>query len=154
MSPGLLGGISVLVLLAIMAFGFPIGMAMGAVGFAGYAILVMPEAAYEVLAKDIFHVFNSYTMSMVIMFVLMGFLAYRSGIGAQLYAFAHKTLGYLPGGVPWPTKWPAACSVQSAAPVPPPAPPSAVSPCPRCASSSTPTPSPLPASPPPGLWLY
>jgi len=99
MSPGLLGGISVFVLLAIMALGVPIALAMAVVGFAGYAILVTPEAAYQVLAKDIFSVFNSYTMGMLVMFVLMGYLAYHSGIGAQLYAFAHKTLGYLPGGV-------------------------------------------------------
>src|SRR5660397_234392 len=99
MSPGLFGGLSVVVLLAVMALGVPIAVAMAAVGFAGFAILVTPEAAYQVLAKDIFSVFNSYTMGMLVMFVLMGYLAYHSGIGKQLYAFAHKTLGYLPGGV-------------------------------------------------------
>src|SRR5680860_1566405 len=99
MSPGLFGGLSVVVLLAVMALGVPIAVAMAAVGFVGFAILVTPEAAYQVLAKDIFSVFNSYTMGMLVMFVLMGYLAYHSGIGKQLYAFAHKTLGYLPGGV-------------------------------------------------------
>src|SRR5660397_196216 len=154
MSPGLFGGLSVVVLLAVMALGVPIAVAMAAVGFAGFAILVTPEAAYQVLAKDIFSVFNSYTMGMLVMFVLMGYLAYHSGIGKQLYAFAHKTLGYLPGGVAMANQvagglFGAFCgsSTATCATI------GSIA-CPRCVSSSTPTPSPPPASPPPGLWPY
>ncbi|MHB9149117.1 MAG: TRAP transporter large permease [Thermoleophilia bacterium] len=99
MSPGLMGLVSVIVLLAVMALDVPIGVAMAAVGFAGYALLVSPEAAYQVLAKDVYFTLDSYTMGMLVMFVLMGYLAFHSGIGAQLYEFAHKTLGFLPGGV-------------------------------------------------------
>jgi tripartite ATP-independent transporter DctM subunit len=57
------------------------------------------DAAFNVVAKDIFGTFNSYTMSMLVMFVLMGYFAFHAGIGSQLYQFAHKTMGYLPGGV-------------------------------------------------------
>src|SRR5660398_174691 len=53
MSPGLFGGLSVVVLLAVMALGVPIAVAMAAVGVVGFAILVTPEAAYQVLAKEV-----------------------------------------------------------------------------------------------------
>src|SRR5680860_234573 len=72
MSPGLFGGLSVVVLLAVMALGVPIAVAMAAVGFVGFAILVTPEAAYQVLAKDIFSVFNSYTMGMLVIALSLG----------------------------------------------------------------------------------
>ncbi|HZK49230.1 MAG TPA: TRAP transporter large permease subunit, partial [Thermoleophilia bacterium] len=99
MSPTLIGVISVVVLLGLMALEVPIAVAMAAVGFVGFAVVVSPEAAYNVVAKDIFNTFNSYTMSMLVMFVLMGYFAYHAGIGAQLYQFANKTMGYVPGGV-------------------------------------------------------
>src|SRR5665811_562407 len=99
MSPTLIGVISVVVLLGLMALEVPIAVAMAAVGFVGFAVVVSPQAAYNVVAKDIFNTFNSYTMSMLVMFILMGYFAFHAGIGAQLYQFAHKTMGYVPGGV-------------------------------------------------------
>jgi tripartite ATP-independent transporter DctM subunit len=99
MSPEVVGGLCVLILLILMALEVPIAVAMAVVGFAGFAYLVSPEAAYMVVAKDIFGTFNSYTMNMLVMFVLMGYFAFHAGIGSQLYEFAHKTMGYLPGGV-------------------------------------------------------
>jgi tripartite ATP-independent transporter DctM subunit len=99
MSPAMIGLISVVVLLVLMALEVPIAVAMGGVGFVGFAIVNSPEAAYNVVAKDIFNTFNSYTMSMLVMFILMGYFAFHAGIGAQLYQFAHKTMGYVPGGV-------------------------------------------------------
>lgn len=99
MSPGAIGGLSIVALLVLMALEVPIAAAMAIVGFVGFALVVSPEAAYAVVAKDLFNVFNSYTMSMLVMFILMGYFAFHAGIGSQLYQFAHKTMGYLPGGV-------------------------------------------------------
>lgn len=99
MSPGIVGALAVVVLLIVMALEVPISVAMAAVGFAGFAYLVSPGAAFQVVAKDMFNTFDSYTMSMLIMFVLMGYFAFHAGIGGQLYQFAQKTMGYLPGGV-------------------------------------------------------
>ncbi len=99
MSPALVGFIAVGVLLLLMALEVPIAIAMGGVGFLGFAYLVSTGAAFQVVAKDIFGTFDSYTMSMLIMFVLMGFFAFHAGIGSQLYQFAHTTMRFLPGGV-------------------------------------------------------
>jgi len=98
-SPGTIGALSVVLVLVLMAFEVPIAAAMAIVGFIGFALVVNPDAAFAVVSKDIFNTFNSYTMSMLVMFILMGYFAFHAGIGSQLYQFAHKTMGYLPGGV-------------------------------------------------------
>ncbi len=48
---------------------------------------------------DFFSSFNSYNMSVVAMFTLMGYIAYYSGIGEQLFDFAYKLVGHWRGGL-------------------------------------------------------
>ncbi len=77
----------------------PISIAMAIVGFIGLCILLSPSAALTIVATSIYDNFASYTLSVVPMFILMGFLAYYSGIGSSLYQFAYKLAGHLPGGL-------------------------------------------------------
>jgi tripartite ATP-independent transporter DctM subunit len=99
MSPAEIGALCIVVVLILMALEVPIAVAMAMVGFVGFAFVVSLDGAYNVIAKDLFNTFNSYTMSMLVMFVMMGYFAFHAGIGSQLYQFANKTLGYIPGGV-------------------------------------------------------
>ncbi|MDO9573807.1 MAG: TRAP transporter large permease, partial [Candidatus Contubernalis sp.] len=69
------------------------------VGFVGLGYLVSPSAAFRVVAKDIYSTFSSYSLSVIPMFVFMGFLAFHSGIGSRLYAFAYKMVGHFSGGL-------------------------------------------------------
>ena len=71
---------------------------MGLVGVAGFAVLTSPNAAYRMVVSEIYSTFSSYTLSVIPMFVWMGFLAYYSGIGTGLYDLAYKLMGHLPGG--------------------------------------------------------
>jgi TRAP-type C4-dicarboxylate transport system permease large subunit len=57
------------------------------------------------------------------MFVWMGFLAYYSGIGTNLYIFAYKLLGHLPGAWPSPLRQPVLFSERFAVPIRPQLPP-------------------------------
>jgi tripartite ATP-independent transporter DctM subunit len=57
------------------------------------------EAALSILGKDFWVMFSNYNLTVVPMFVLMGTLAFYSGIGGRLYQAAHKFLGQLPGGL-------------------------------------------------------
>jgi tripartite ATP-independent transporter DctM subunit len=85
--------------LVLMLFRMPISVSMGLAGLIGFAYINSTEAAFKVLASEIFTNFASYNMSVIVTFSLMGFLAYHAGIGSQLYAFAYRAIGHLPGGL-------------------------------------------------------
>ncbi len=109
MTPEMIGILGVIVLLVLIALKIPIAYSMFAVGFVGFAILVSPSAALNMVSTEIFSNFSSYTLSVIPMFVWMGFIAYYSGVGTSLYAMAHKLVGRLPGGLAIATQ--AACAV-------------------------------------------
>jgi tripartite ATP-independent transporter DctM subunit len=93
------GLIGILVFFVLIVFRMPIAMAMAVVGFAGLSMLLSPSAALRVVATSIYDNFASYNLSVVPMFILMGFFAFYSGIGSSLYQFAYKLVGHLPGGL-------------------------------------------------------
>lgn len=109
MSPFLAGIVGILIFVVLLALRMPIAIAMGLVGFVGCLYLISPEAALRVIAKDLYSTFSSYSLSVIPMFVWMGFLAYYSGIGGKLYNFAYKLLGHLPGGLAMASE--AACAI-------------------------------------------
>jgi tripartite ATP-independent transporter DctM subunit len=93
-------GISgVLAFLVMLMVKVPIAVAMAIVGITGFGIIVTPQAALRVMSADIYSTFASYSLSVIPMFVLMGFLAYHSGIGSKLYEFAYKLIGRMSGGL-------------------------------------------------------
>jgi tripartite ATP-independent transporter DctM subunit len=83
----------------LLSLGMPIAFAMALAGFLGFSYLSSPDAAFRVVAKDLFYTFSSYSLSVIPMFVWMGFLAFYSGIGSRLYNLAYKLVGHLPGGL-------------------------------------------------------
>lgn len=103
---GLLG---IIVFFILIALRMPIAFAMAFVGFVGFSILTSFSAGMNMVAKDLFSNFSSYSLSVIAMFVWMGFLAYYSGIGSHLYVFAYKAIGHLPGGLAIATQ--GACAV-------------------------------------------
>ncbi len=99
MSPPLMGLASFAVLLVLLALRMPIGVAMLAVGSAGFvAIDGMPrylsflnETPYETLANPSF--------SVIPLFLLMGSLATVSGLSARLFQGAEALVGHFRGGL-------------------------------------------------------
>jgi len=83
----------------------PVGIAMGLIGFLGFGILVSFPAAMKLLAVDFLSSFNSYTLAVIPLFVLMGQLAHNSGMSKRLYEASYKLLGHLPGGLAIATIW-------------------------------------------------
>jgi hypothetical protein len=71
---------------------------MAIVGFAGFACLVSFSAACNLIVKDFFDTFTSYSFT-VIPFVLMGQIASNTTIAQRLYVAAHKWVGHVPGGL-------------------------------------------------------
>ena len=109
MSAELIGIIGTIVFLALILFRMPIAYAMALVGFAGFSYLTSVTVGFNMVAKEIFNTFTSYSLSVIAMFVWMGFLAYYSGIGTRLFVFAYKLIGHLPGGLAVATQ--AACGI-------------------------------------------
>lgn len=109
MSPLLLGFIGLLVFLLLIFFRMPIAFAMALVGFAGFSYQTTASAGMNMVVREIYSSFSSYTLSVIPLFVWMGFLAYYSGIGSRLYVFAYRLIGHWPGGLAIATQ--AACAI-------------------------------------------
>jgi len=99
MSPFLVGILGMVALFLLLSLRMPIAFIMALVGFAGFSYLVSPEAAFRVVAKDLYNSFASYHLSVIPMFVWMGFLAFHSGISTKLYVAAYKLIGHVQGGL-------------------------------------------------------
>jgi len=53
----------------------------------------------SMMVKDVFSVFGSYSLTVIPLFVLMGQLAYHSGISTRLFDSAYRFIGHWPGGL-------------------------------------------------------
>jgi len=77
----------------------PIAVSLAFSGFVGLCVIMTPEAAFRVVAKDIYANFASYSLSVIPMFVFMGYVAFHSGIGQSLFKLAYKLVGHISGGL-------------------------------------------------------
>lgn len=109
MSALMLGMIGLLVFLLLIFLRMPISFAMALVGFLGFSYMTSASTAMNMVAREIYSSFSSYSLSVIPMFVWMGFLAYYSGIGSRLYIFAYRLIGHWPGGLAIATQ--AACAI-------------------------------------------
>jgi len=99
MNEVLIGCIGLLLLLLLFLTGIELAFAMTFIGFAGFAILRSLPTAIDLLAKDFFDAFASYAFVVVPLFVLMGQVAFNSGIAEKMYGTSRKFLGHVPGGL-------------------------------------------------------
>jgi tripartite ATP-independent transporter DctM subunit len=93
------GIICLIAVLVLFLTGIELAIAMVVIGFLGFAYLVSWEAALNLLAKDFFDVFNTYGFTVVPLFVLMGQVAFNSGIAKRLFDASNKFIGHIPGGL-------------------------------------------------------
>ncbi|RJX24375.1 MAG: TRAP transporter large permease [Dethiobacter sp.] len=99
MSPFLAGICGIIFFLILLVLKMPIAVGMAIVGFTGFSYVVSLGAAYRILSSDFYTTFSSYSLSVIPMFVLMGFFAFHAGIGTKLYSFAYKVFGHFAGGL-------------------------------------------------------
>jgi tripartite ATP-independent transporter DctM subunit len=99
MSEVTIGMIGLGVVLALFMTGIELSFAMIAVGFVGFGYLMSWEAALNLLAKDFFDVFTSYSLTVVPLFIFMGQVAFNSGIAKKLFDASYKYVGHIPGGL-------------------------------------------------------
>jgi tripartite ATP-independent transporter DctM subunit len=99
MAPIVIGFSGIVLLLILLFLGVPIGFAMAVAGIVGFAYVVSPSGALHLVASDVFIHFNSYTLSVLPMFILMGCMAYASGIGRKSFDVVYVLMGRLRGGL-------------------------------------------------------
>jgi C4-dicarboxylate transporter, DctM subunit len=94
-----IGIIGFAAMLVLMFLGTPIGVAMGAVGFLGYAWVMGWNSALNMLSLAPYSAVATYVLTVVPLFVLMGHIANETGIGRELYATAQIWLRHRRGGL-------------------------------------------------------
>lgn len=87
------------VLVSLIALRVPIAYAMILVGGVGISILNGPQIVLSQLKDLAYGQFSIYDLSVVPLFVLMGAIASRSGLSADLFRAANAWLGWMRGGV-------------------------------------------------------
>ena len=99
MSSITVGIIGLGILFLIMFLRVPIGVAMALVGIIGFSYLVSVEGALHVAAAEVYSMFFSYSLTPVALFIFMGQIVFRSGVGERLYRTVYSWLGHLSGGL-------------------------------------------------------
>ncbi|MCT8997428.1 TRAP transporter large permease [Chelativorans intermedius] len=91
--------IGLLTVFVLIMLRVPVGVAMIGVGFLGFASIAGVRPAAFMTAQTAFSTVNSYSLSVVPLFLLMGNLINRSRISADLYDAAHAAFGHFRGGL-------------------------------------------------------
>ena len=100
MSLTLVGIAGIILLLAVLFFlGMPVGFAMGIVGFCGFWYVVSFKAAITMVGADLWTTFSKYGLTVIPLFIFLGYLAFNAGIAEKLYSTAYKWFGHWRGGL-------------------------------------------------------
>jgi C4-dicarboxylate transporter DctM subunit len=100
MDPAVVGIIGIIILVIVLFFvGMPVGFAMAVVGFCGFSYIVSFPAAVNMIGVDIWSTFSGYGLTVVPLFIFMGYLAFNAGIAERLYDTAYRWMGHWRGGL-------------------------------------------------------
>ena len=86
-------------LFVLLAIGMPIGFAMAGAGFLGSLLMIDLDAALSLLGQTAYETPITYDLSVVPLFVLMGYFATSSGLSEGLYRACYTWLGHRRGGL-------------------------------------------------------
>lgn len=99
MSGELIGLLGTLLVVVLMFLRVPVAFSMLTVAFLGIVTLIGFTPAISAIGTDLYTNFSSYTMSVVPLFGLMGYLASFSGLGSKLFNLGDKAVGHIKGGL-------------------------------------------------------
>lgn len=99
MSGEIIGLIGTLLVIVLMFLRVPVAYSMLTVAFTGMICMTGLTPALSAIGTDLYANFSSYTMSVIPLFGLMGFLASYSGLGSKLFHLGDKTTGHVKGGL-------------------------------------------------------
>jgi tripartite ATP-independent transporter DctM subunit len=93
---GLLGCVALLILLIL---GMPIAFATALIGFLGIFVIKSWSVAVNTVGYLVYPLAAHYTLSVIPMFILMGYFAYYAGLTSDIFSVGRKWVGHLPGGM-------------------------------------------------------
>jgi len=99
MTPATGAFIGFALLFVLLAGSMPVGFVMATAGCIGFALVVNPRAAFSMATIDLYSTFSDYNLTTIPLFVLMGQVAFHTGISRGLFHAAYQWLGKLPGGL-------------------------------------------------------
>ena len=99
MSPTLIGIIGIIVMVIVFMSRMPVAYVMAMIGYIGFSVMISGKGGLNLLSRNIYDVFSSYGLTTIPLFVLMGQLAFNSGISHRLYNTGYKWLGNIRGGL-------------------------------------------------------
>ncbi len=99
MDPTLIGIIGIIIMVAIFMTKMPVAYVMTLVGFVGFSVIISLKGGLNLLSRNFYGSFSSYDLTTIPLFILMGQIAFNSGISRKLYSTAYKFLGHTRGGL-------------------------------------------------------
>jgi tripartite ATP-independent transporter DctM subunit len=99
MSPTFIGITGILIMILMFLTRMPVAFVMATVGFVGFSIVINTDAGLVLLSRNIYETFDSYDLTTIPLFILMGQLGFNSGISKRLYDAGYKFLGSIRGGL-------------------------------------------------------
>ncbi len=99
MDSTLIGIIGIIIMVAIFMTKMPVAYVMTLVGFVGFSIIISMKGGLNLLSRNFYGSFSSYDLTTIPLFILMGQIAFNSGISRKLYSTAYKFLGHTRGGL-------------------------------------------------------
>ncbi|WP_158964510.1 TRAP transporter large permease [Chachezhania sediminis] len=99
MTPLLVGVAALVIVLVMIAARIPIAVCLTLVSFAGIYLIIGWRPAMSMISSVPYSFAASWTLSSVPMFLMMGYLAFHSGMTRGLFDAARVALGRMPGGL-------------------------------------------------------
>jgi len=99
MSPTFIGITGILIMILMFMTRMPVAFVMASVGFVGFSCVISTDAGLVLMSRNIYETFNSYDLTTIPLFILMGQLGFNSGISKRLYDAGYKFMGSVRGGL-------------------------------------------------------
>ena len=99
MDQTLAGVLGILIMIVLFMLRLPVAHAMMLVGFVGFSLLTSWTGGLNLVSRSIYSSFASLDLCTIPLFILMGQLAFHTGISRKLYDAAYRFLGHIQGGL-------------------------------------------------------
>ena len=99
MDQTLFGILGTLIMIGLFLLRLPVAHSMMLVGFVGFSLLTSWTGGLNLVSRSIYSSFASLDLCTIPLFILMGQLAFNTGISRKLYDTAYRYLGHVRGGL-------------------------------------------------------
>jgi len=101
MNSTVIGIIGIFVMILLFLTRMRVAYVMALIGFIGFSIIRInsPDAGLNLLSRSFYDSFSNYGLTTIPLFILMGQIAFNSGISRRLYDTAYRFMGGIRGGL-------------------------------------------------------